>query len=277
MAFERLKLGIIGGGSIACGLLELLSRNGKAEAVTILVRGGRSSPRSDTLRPLLERAARTWRIVDTAKEVAQTASVVVEAAGHGALAEHAETVLHQGVTLVPVSTGALMDDALRSRLYRSAEENNAQIVIPGGAIGAIDMIGAMAEGQPDLVIAYTGTKPPTAWLTAPDMNAAQLLSAQRPLILFEGSAREAALRFPQNANVAATVALAIGDPERVRVSLVADPAAAGNRHKLEISGVSGRLFFEVETASAPGKPGTSQTTAQSVMRTLRRMQTSVSI
>ncbi len=59
----------------------------------------------------------------------------------------------------------------------------------------------------------------------------------------------AALRFPQNANVAATVALAGIGFEETRVRLVADPRLQVNQHAVQAEGSFGR--FEMTVCGSP--------------------------
>jgi len=271
MSLRDLKLGLIGGGAIATGLLELLARAGGVAELTVLLRGGACSPRAKDLSEYLPQAARQHAIVEDPAVLIERSTIIVEAAGHAALGAHAPAILAAGRTLVAVSSGALADARFQGDLIGLCERHGGRLIIPSGAIGGIDMLGAMVEGDPDLDVSYTGTKPPQAWLSAADVDAELLMSLTVAHTLFGGSAREAAIRFPQNANVAATVALAVGGFDRVRVRLVADPAARGNRHRLDVAGTAGRFTFEVEAMASSGKPGTSQTTAQSIMRSLRNL------
>ena len=73
-----------------------------------------------------------------------------------------------------------------------------------------------------------------------------------PVTVFDGNAREAAQRFPKNANVAATLALAGIGFERTRVELIADPAATGNTHAIEAHGAFGTLRSSLNTTVIPG-------------------------
>src|SRR5262249_43997393 len=126
--------------------------------------------------------------------------IVVECAGHGALAMHGEAVLTAGVDLVVVSTGALADDALAQSLRRAARA--ARILIPAGAVGGIDALAAMRLGGLDSV-RYRSIKPPAAWRGTPAEKAIDLDRIAAATVAYRGAAREAARLFPKNANVAA--------------------------------------------------------------------------
>ena len=68
--------------------------------------------------------------------------VVAECAGHGAVAEHGTAILGRGIDLVVASVGALADAALFDALKAAAQRGGAQLVVPSGAIGGIDIVAA---------------------------------------------------------------------------------------------------------------------------------------
>lgn len=202
------------------------------------------------------------------------APLVVEAAGHAALAAHGPTVLEAGGALIAASVGALADDGLRAALEGAATAGGGRLILPPGAVGGVDILAALSLRGPVDVI-YTGRKPPAAWAGTPAEDAARaagpggLAALTAPLTIFEGSAREAALAFPKNANVAATLALAGPGLDATRVRLVADPAATGNAHEWAATGDFGRVAFAVEAAAIGGNARTSATTAWSLVRAVR--------
>src|SRR5207302_8717766 len=113
--------------------------------------------------------------------------------------------------------GALADDDLAASM-QAARAKNARIWIPSGAIAGIDgLLAARTAGLREAT--YTSIKAPAAWKGTP--GEAQADAAKR-VTLFEGSARQAAKDYPQNANVAATVAFAGLGLDRTRVTLVSD-------------------------------------------------------
>ena len=100
-------------------------------------------------------------------------------------------------------------------------------------------------------------------------DAIDLDDLQDPAVHFSGTAREAALRYPKNANVAATVALAGPGLDETDVELVADPTITENIHEVEVEGAFGRMQFRIEGRPLPGSPKSSALTAMSIVAAVR--------
>ncbi len=194
-------------------------------------------------------------------------TLVVESAGQGAVREHAAEILSAGIDLMVVSTGALADAALLDHLKACAQRATARILIPAGAIAGLDGLGTLREAGLKAVT-YTSAKPPLAWRGTPAEAQLDLAALRERTTFFEGSAREAALSYPKNANLAATVALAGLGLDDTRVRLVADPNAVGNTGTIEASSELGDM--EVVMAGRPSEnPKTSASTAYSLLHAVR--------
>ena len=89
------------------------------------------------------------------------------------------------------------------------------------------------------------------------------------IIFFRGSAREAAARFPKNANVAATIALASLGLDRTQVLLGSDPHVSGPLGIIEAEGEFGRFNFEILALASPTNPKTSALTGHSLVAAVR--------
>ncbi len=87
-----------------------------------------------------------------------------------------------------------------------------------------------------------------------------------PHTFFHGSARAAADRFPQNANVAVITSLAGIGLDRTVVSLVADPTATLNRHEIFAEGEFGILEMRLQNRPLAGNPKSSGMTALNLVR-----------
>lgn len=192
-----------------------------------------------------------------ASELADGSDVVVEAAGHAALAAHGETYLRAGCRLLVVSVGALVDAELLARLEEAGAD---RLYLTTGAIGGLDLLrAARRAGRLDQVI-LTTTKPATTLGVDP--------AGPEPVTLFDGPAAEAVRRFPESVNVAATLALTAGSWDLVRVRVVADPGVERNRHDIAIDGEAGRYRFSIENRPSPDNPRTSGIVPHAVLQGL---------
>jgi aspartate dehydrogenase len=197
-------------------------------------------------------------------DVLPMVDIVVEVAGHGALAQYGAAALQQGSDLVIASIGALADDALWQSLQQAA--TGGKILLPAGAVAGIDALAAARLGGLDSV-RYSSRKPPA--------SLSDTLPLDRESIVFEGNARDAALKFPKNANVAATIALAGVGFEQTEVRIIADPAITQNVHVLEASGAFGSFSMTIAGRPLPGNPKSSSLTAMSLLRCIRNRQSSI--
>ena len=193
---------------------------------------------------------------------------VVEAGGHAGLRAHGPAVLARGTDLVAVSLGALADAALLSELTAAAEAGGARLDLATGAIGALDALAAARTGGLTRVV-YIGRKPPAGWAGSAAENKIDLGSLTAPAPHFEGTARDCALAYPKNANVAAAVALAGLGFEATEARLIADPTIAANIHRIEAEGAFGHLTFEIAGQGLPDNPKSSALTAMSLVHALR--------
>ena len=195
-------------------------------------------------------------------------TLVIEAAGGSAVAEHGVAVLRSGRDFAIVSTAALVDERLLHSLQTAARDAGRKLYAVSGAIGALDALGASRAAQLSYV-RYIGRKPPRAWLGTPAANRVDLNRLAGPTPVFEGPARVAVTMFPQNANVAATIALAGLGFDRTSVTLLADPGIERNVHRVEAESTAGAITFEVEARSIPSNPKTSAMAAYSIVNFLQ--------
>jgi aspartate dehydrogenase len=87
-----------------------------------------------------------------------------------------------------------------------------------------------------------------------------------PVVLFEGSAREAATRYPLNANVVVVSALSTVGLDQTRVELVSDSTAATNRHEIHAVGDFGSLTLTLENRPLASNPRSSELAALALVR-----------
>jgi aspartate dehydrogenase len=204
-------------------------------------------------------------IVHSVGELPELPDAVFDCAGHGALRQHGEQVLRSGIDLISVSSGALADQSLFDNLMSAAQDGGAQLKVVSGAIGALDALSAARIGGLDSVV-YRGRKPPRGWVGSPAEDKLELGSLAEPAVHFAGSARDAALQYPHNANVAASVALAGIGFDATSAELIADPGISENMHEIIAEGAFGHFEFRISGRPLPGNPKSSALTAMSVVR-----------
>jgi len=251
-----MTIAILGVGAIATFVRGHLG----AEVATILTRPARQA----------EVQAQTGLpCVSSVQELPESTTLLIDCAGHTGLAEHGPRALARGIDVLTVSIGALADEKLAQELNIAATAGGSSLHLASGAIGALDTLRAARAGALHSVT-YTGRKVPAGWLGSP---AEDVVDMSKPLgsavTHFEGTAREAALRYPKNANVAAAVALAGLGFDATKVTLIADPDATGNTHEIAAHGDFGEMLFTITGNSLPGNPRSSALAAMSVIAALR--------
>lgn len=248
------RVGLVGWGAIGRTVGEAIAGGELPGAQLVCVVDNR--PLSDLPAPQLD-----------IEKALESCDLLVEAAGQGFVRDWGTTVLASGTDLLVASTGALSDGELAAELLAAGP---GRVYFTGGAVGGLDLLQAVQGLGPLRRVKLTTTKLPST-LEQPWMDEellARLRNSTEPVEVMRGTARDVPVRFPRSTNVAASVALACGDPELVEVSVVADPAAELTRHVLEAESPHGHYRFEVNHAPDRTNPATSQVVPYSVLRSL---------
>ncbi len=261
-----LKIGLIGNGAIAKLVTTFCAERGDRFAVV----GAIGLP-SDTVSVGTHPIVQDWTALKKLRP-----ELIVECAGHGAVKAFAAAILDDGFDLILVSTGSLADEALWNEVSAAAKRSTGQLKLPAGALPGVDSLAAGKLAGLEKVT-LKSSKPPKAWSGTPAEKSHDLGAITTPTVIFSGNAREAALAFPKNANVAATAALAGLGFERTTITLVADPNVTQNVHHLEAEGAFGKLILEINANPSPDNPKTSHMAALSIMRVLENEVASIVI
>ena len=206
--------------------------------------------------------------VMAADEMAACADIVIESAPAAIFRNIAQPVVEAGRQIVVLSSGALLDSW---DLVELAERTGAQIYIPSGALLGLDAVQAAAQGHLRSV-QMTTRKPAKSLIGAPYLKGLdeELANLSEPKLLFRGTAREAALGFPANLNVAVALSLAGLGPDQTHLEVWADPAIDRNTHHIEVDADS--ASFTMSIANVPSEnPKTGRITALSVIALLRKL------
>ena len=251
-----MKVAIIGQGAIGQFVRSQLATHGIVEIARI-VRAGKE----------VDGDADNPPSISDLHDLPQTPDLIVDCGGHTALAAHGPAALGMGIDVLTVSLGALADKSLEQALYDAAEGGDARLHLTSGAIGGLDALRGARAGEITKVT-YTGRKPPKGWAGSPAEDILDLAALTEPATHFQGSAREAALGYPKNANVAAAVALAGIGLDATEVALIADPSVTANIHEVHAAGAFGSFHFTISGNGLPENPRSSALAAMSVVSEL---------
>ena len=197
--------------------------------------------------------------------------LVIDCGGHQALAAHGPVALALGIDVMTVSLGALADRQIERNLHDAATKGGARLQLLSGAIGGLDALRSAAVGTISEV-SYTGRKPPAGWKGSPAEAAIDLDAITAPTTHFSGTARDAALAYPKNANVAAAVAFAGIGLDDTQVTLIADPGVTENIHEIAVKGAFGTFHFQIAGKGLPENPRSSALAAMSIVAALAERQ-----
>ncbi len=257
-------IGLVGCGTIGSRLaLEIQRRfRGAARLVGVHDRDAKAARR-------LVRRLHSAIPVLPLQQLVSHSQLLIEAASASAVGQILREVVAQRKSILVMSSGGVLQNGA---LLRKAVRLNIPIYLPSGALVGLDGVKAGAIGRLRSVT-LTTRKPPRALAGAPGVirRRIRLSSIRTPRRIFQGSALQAVAEFPQNINVAATLALAGVGATRTRVRIVADPTIRANIHELEAVGTFGKLFARTENRPAQENPKTSQLAVFSAIATLQQI------
>jgi len=249
-------LGLIGYGAIGQEIASACAALGEtATLVAVLVRPGRS-------------AGALAAVHDVAALLEAGPHMVLECAGHQSVRDFGPANLAAGVDLIVSSVGALADEGVVAQLRRASEAGGGRLLLAPGAVAGLDGLAA-ARLAGLSAVAYTSYKPPHAWRGTAAEQAIDLDHREDEVVFFEGSARQAALAYPKNANVSVAVALAGIGMDATRVRLVSSRKVDDPLGVIEAEGAFGRFLFEILGAASASNPKTSALTAYSLLQSAR--------
>ena len=267
-----MRVGIIGGGTIARLFLQHIRQGDLGEARVVAIVGRSDASRGKPL-------AREFDVpfVTTFDAlVAARPDVVVEAASHEAVREYVEPLLDRAIAVIVLSGGALADDTLRNKLEGAANKSRALLYVPSGGIAGLDALKAASIAGVESV-RITVMKPPPAWKKIDYVETLEidLDHLSEPRTLYEGPARDGVPLFPANVNIAAVLSMAGIGFDRTTLKVVADPTITTNTHVIEIVGRSGRISVKLENVPAPDNPKTAWLACYSALAALKLMNSQV--
>jgi aspartate dehydrogenase len=265
-----LRVAVGGFGAIGKVLAEALDKG--IEGLSLAAVSARDVARAETA---MAGFARKAPVLPLAR-LWESADIVVECAPAAHLRDIAEPALANGRILVTLSCGALLDNF---DLVELARRQGGRILVPTGALLALDAVQAAAEGGGIRSVHMITRKPPGGLEGAPYLVECQIRVAglTEAKCVFTGSAREAARGFPANVNVAAALAMAGIGPDRTTIEIWADPAVDRNTHRIEVEADAARFSMQIENVPSAENPRTGRLTPLSVIALLRKLSSPLAI
>ncbi len=260
-------LGIIGCGVIGSEICRSLSAD-RFQGTVLLT--DRHSDRAQRLASKLKVNAAAVPLSD----ILDRSELVVECASIQAARDIGLDVLRSGTDLMLLSVGALVDAGFRQQVFQAARSHQCNLYIPSGAIGGVDALLAASQGSIGRVV-LTTSKPPAGLHSAPYVIQHHV-DLEKTGVIFEGTAHEAIRGFPQNINVAASLALAGVGFDQTIVRIAVDPQLTRNVHEVDVEGDFGRFTMRFENVPS-SNDRTSKLAAYSAAAMIHKINDAVKI
>ena len=216
----------------------------------------------------LEKLLRRKAGRNSLRDLLRGCDLMVEAVNAQSTRHIIKQALQAKRSVLAMSAGKL----LHSRdLFSLAHKNDCSLLIPSGAIAGIDAVKAASLAGINQIV-LTTRKPPAGLANAPFIRerGINLSRLKGETLIFEGPVDEAVKYFPQNINVAATLALAgqIGT-NKLLIRIITSPHFTQNSHEIELTGAFGRMFSRTENMVCPDNPKSSYLAVLSGIQTIK--------
>jgi len=260
-----LRIGIIGCGAIGSVLFKAFEDKVVDDELVALY-----DIYPDKCRELVEKSSNVKPVICSEFEclIRSKPDLVVEAASQEAVREYVPKLVSNGISVVVLSVGALIDEELRKTITEKCRETGARVYVPSGAIAGVDAITALSLEGIDRVILITRKNPRSISRESLEKLGFNQ-EIDRETIIFEGSAEEAVRRLPFNINVAATLKLASN--AEVLVRFIADPSVDKNIHEIILESKTTKIHMVIENTPHPQNPKTSYLAALSAVKLLKKI------
>lgn len=261
---RRLKIGIVGCGAIGGGIARYILKELKKDCqLTGLydIEYGR-----------VERLRRELSAGPIGKSSLQallkSCDLMIEAVNANSTREIVRGALLQKRNVIAMSVGKLLD---AQDLFDLARKRGCHLLIPSGAIAGIDAVKSASLAR-IREINLTTRKSLNGFANNPYLikKGVDLAAIKKETILFKGDVASAVRFFPQNINVAATLALASQAKDKITVCIMTSPEYKNNSHEVEIIGDFGRIVTRTDNVVSPENPKTSYLAVLSGMQTLKQ-------
>jgi len=189
---------------------------------------------------------------DLSDFASKSPDLVIEMAHPSVSRVYARAILSE-TNYMMLSVTAMADSELGPELVKTAEANGTSLFIPHGALVGVDSLYEARENWADVTITFR--KPPAnVDLSESDADAGGITAEQ---VIYDGSVRGAAAKFPRNVNAMATCALASLGLDETRGVMIIDPNATAMSAEVIAHGKDGSLLEirKAEKAVGVSSPG----------------------
>lgn len=261
---RKLKVGILGCGAIGSRMAQSIKKDLKSYCQLSSI----FDIDTEKSKKLQKTLSSKGLITSSLETLIKRSDLIIEAISASDTQNIIKKIVSSKKSVLAISVGKLLN---AKNIFKIAEKNNCNILIPSGAIAGLDAIKA-AEPAGIKNISITSRKPPRGLIGNPYClkKGINLLKIRKETVIFSGKVAEAVKAFPQNINVAATIALAANAEKKLKIKIITSPKFKTNSHEIEMVGSFGKMITRTENIPCPDNPKTSYLAVLSGMQTLKQ-------
>lgn len=255
-------LGIIGCGSISEIVLELFNFGNLKE---VLVYDINESKLHEFIEKFKDKKLSPCNSIN---QLLKSSDIILEAASIGAVKEIFENIkfFSKKKIYIILSVGGIIKNYNK---YKSLIKSGYKILIPSGAIAGCDALSALSYSK--IYSISLKTIKPLSSLINDNLyfkihkKLYNDIQKKQRVVVFSGNVYKAIKYFPQNINVAATLAVISGVPRKIKVTIIGDKKINRNIHEIVVNSSAGNIFIRTENLPSQKNPKTSYLAALSVL------------
>lgn len=265
----KVKIGIVGCGAIGKGIAKRIVKDLTKDAKIVSIYDIDLNKSINLAKELNLKNI----IADSIDDLIDKCDCMVEAVSASNTLEIIEQAIRAHKTVLAMSVGKLLN---AEKLFELARKNKCYILLPSGAIAGIDAIKAASLTKIHK-ITLTTRKPIKGFLNNLYFakKGIDISKIKKETVIFDGNVNLAVKRFPQNINVAATIALASQARSKLRVRLITSPTYKRNVHEIDVVGEFGHIYTKTDNLVCPDNPKTSYLAILSGFQTIKQFCTGI--
>lgn len=264
LKIKKIRVGIVGCGAIGSRIAKSI----KTELRTDFVLTGLYDVNERRANLLADQMGLKKAVQRSLADLLKHVDIIVEAVNAPKTSDIIRQALKAKKHVLSMSVGKLLNS---KDLFQLATRNHCSVLLPSGAIAGIDAVKAASLGKIDR-ITLTTRKHPLGFIQNQHLieQGLELAKITKETVLFEGNVDNAVKLFPQNINVAATLALASHAKSKITIRIIASPAFKTNSHEIEAVGNFGKIVTRTDNVVCPDNPKTSYLAVLSGIQTLKQ-------